>query len=382
MTKEPDPRRKTLLERVGRLVFLAFCVLFTALAVVQGDPVSKLSYGGLAAVLWLLLILFVWSSIQKRRIGGVMREAGTSDASATQPEPPPSHKNLATGQGPLRFTSFREKELSPLPYPYNSVVTPSANIVGRPPLRILYLYNFYSFSAQCHEVQGLYRRFGPVYFLGSPATASEKHMFDVRLKENLAREVLVTPEQIDRFLENSSEKPFGPGVKNLGNQLSYLTGGYPQHSLLCSDQSWQHAVKRLFEKANVVAIDAAGYSPERGGLNWELGYVVNHVPTEKILLLTDEHTEEQALRERFSKAWREMESDSPNNRANAGAVRFVRVKSEEDLRTEIQAGSGDPPSDPANVLKQLSAYHCAALKAKYESLLFSERTFGLFLQES
>jgi len=381
---ESDADKRQVPEWVGRLVLLAFCLFLTILAVNAHNPVGTLSYGALAALLWLLLIIFVWSSIQKRRIAGVMREAGSSAASARPADPSDSHRALADRQGPLRFELYREKELPPLPFRYASNITPGANILGQAPVRVLYLYNFYSFTAQVHEVEGLFRRFGPVYFLGSPATASSTHMFNVRMKENLASELLATPERIDSFLQGCSEEPFSPGNKSVGNQPSYLTGGYPQYSLLCSDGSWQYAIKRLFEIAGAVVIDAAGYSPERGGLNWELGYVVDHVPTERILVLIDEQTNAKALNDQFSKVWREMVSGSPNNRPAAGPVRFVQVKSEEEVKNEIenrnaQGGHVTPPPDPADVLRQLSSHHRNSLTLKYETCVFSERIFGLLL---
>jgi hypothetical protein len=382
--RESDADKRQVPEWVGRLVLLAFCIFLTVLAVNADNPVGTLSYGGLAAVLWIFLILFVWGSIQKRRIAGVMREARSSGASVQAEQLADSDTSVADRQGPLRFELYREKELPPLSFQYVSNVTAGANILGQAPKRVLYLYNFYSFTAQTDEVEGLFRRFGPVYFLGSPATESMTHMFDVRVKENLVSEMLVTPERIDSFLQSSSEEPFPPGNKSVGNQPSYLTGGYPQYSLLCSDGSWQYAVKRLFEIADTVVIDAAGYTPERGGLNWELGYVVNHVPTERILALIDEQTHAKALSDQFSKAWLEMGSGSPNNRPAAGPVRFVHVKSEEEIRNEIEKRNAQgspvgPPPDPANVLTQLSSHHRKSLTLKYETCVFSERIFGLLL---
>ncbi len=338
--------------KVGSLVIAAFLVLFV-----------------------LALVIRAAQSVQDRRIARAIRESAPPRPIPAG-EPASHHPRLA---GPIYLQVHLQRELPPLTY-YQSQITGSRNIAGEPPPRILYLYNFFSFESLNAKLAGGWRRFGPVYFLGSPKDISINHTFTLKIRDIITPVLLSDAAAVDRQLENLSESPVPPGDESLTG-FPFLTGGYPQHVLTCTDATWQYAVLRLLSIADLVIVDGCGYRPERAGLNWEIGHVVDHVATEKLIILMNRDTDQVGLGTHFRAAWASMSGDSPNNRADAAAVTFVYVGDDAHTLDKSVTLSNETLARYKEVAAQSHQRARASLIAQYSGVPMDDRLFGLWARK-
>jgi hypothetical protein len=160
--------------------------------------------------------------------------------------------------------------------------------------------------------------------------------------------------------------------------VSYLSGGYSQDLFLCTDSSWRHAVDRLFGQADIVVVDACDYDAERGGLNWELGQLVNRVSTRNFVVLVDEATDQPALYAEFRSAWSRMRSGSPNDRIDVRPVRWVVRKPDDAARSSFTAVP--PEADPVGLYSKLNPVMKTLMNAHYDAALGEDRIYGLFIR--
>ena len=307
--------------------------------------------------------------------------ASTSSNARASPDTsaPPTAAPQPRIAPPIRIDIYLEDELPALPSPYLTPVGADRNIIGLPPRRILYLYNFFSSESLMQKVKGNWRRFGPVYFLGSPADFSYSHSFDRHVSETVGSTILATPESFDARLEAASEAVLPPGDKSL-TDVSHLSGGYPQHLFLCKDGSWQHGVEKLFAHADVVMLDACDYEPQRAGLNWEIGHLVNRKALRDVVVLVDKTTDQPALCKAFREAWQSMDGASPNNGPDPGPVRWVLLESPGDrVPSPGQAHSLPPEADPFELYPKLNPVIRQLVIGHYRDALIEDRIFGLLI---
>jgi hypothetical protein len=336
------------------------------------EYLAAILVGGFGAAILAFLVLSLLRGIQDKRIARAMRAKGAAQ--------PSSEANAVPDAGPaeaaprMQLDIYLQEELPALSHAYQPQVLDTGNIVGQKPPHILYLYNFFSSNNLHSKLQGGWRRFGPVYFLGSPQDISFNHTFSLSLKKTISSQLLESPQAFDEHLAAAHTAPLPPGAKGLTG-VSWLSGGYPQHVFLCTDASWRHGVIRLFALADVVIIDATAYAPARSGLNWEIGFVVDHIATEKFAVLVNAETDQVALGMQFRKKWAAMRSSSPNNRPGAGPVRFVvlKQKNPQDMKqaADIPAQfQSDPPG--------LSKTTCTLARLSLPDTLEEDRIFGMF----
>jgi hypothetical protein len=228
-------------------------------------------------------------------------------------------------------------------------------------------------------VKGSWRRFGPVYFLGSPGDFSYGHTFDRAISDSVGAAILATPEAFDARLAQARDDVLAPGDLDL-KDVTHLSGGYGQHLFLCTDGSWRHGVGRLLDRADLVLLDASGYDGQRAGLNWEIGQVIDRVAMDHVVVLVDERTDQAALCAAFRAAWPAMDSGSPNNRAGAGPVRWVMLQSSEERKASREQPTALPPeADPGGLYPGLNFLQKALVAGHYRDALVDDRVFGLFL---
>jgi FtsH-binding integral membrane protein len=333
---------------------------------------SAILIGGFGAAIFAFLVLSVLRGIQDKRIARAMR--------AKSMALPAAEAEAVDNAGPaeaaprMRLDVYLQEELPELSHAYQPQVLDCGNIVGEKPQHILYLYNFFSSNSLRSKLQGGWRRFGPVYFLGSPQDISFKNTFSFSLKKAISSQLLESPRAFDEHLAAAQTAPLPAGAKELMG-VAWLSGGYPQHLFLCTDASWRHGVMRLFALADVVIIDATAYAPARSGLNWEIGFVVDHIATEKFVVLVNSETDQVALGMQFREKWAAMRGSSPNNRPDAGPVRFVvlKVKDSQNKQrnTEIPAQF---QSNPPGLRKST----CTILRLYLPDILEEDRIFGMF----
>ena len=309
--------------------------------------------------------------IQSLRIARAMRKANRKAPPANQSDQTTPDADLPRATSRMRHEVYLLKELPPLSFAYRPGISADRNILGLPPKRILYLYNFFSSHGIITKLEAGWRRFGPVYFLGSPGDIGMHHALQLRISKSVKPALLTSNEAIEARLAAAAETPLPPGDKGLTG-CSFLSGGYPHHHFLCTDANWRHAVIRLASLADAVVIDATEYRPERRGLNWELGCVLDHVPAEKFIVLMDSETDQVALGEHFRQAWSAMRGGSPNDRPDVGPVRFV-------LLTPCSEEQPPPkPPDPYGVLGKMNWLLQQRMEARYPDDLAEDRMYGFF----
>jgi hypothetical protein len=394
---------QVLSSRAGYAINLSPTAMWPLVAIVCGaialaewsdSKFTSFAMGAFAVVALLATVNGVVRARREREIAREMREAGAAGAGSTAVEMEPSAPaEMARNAPPMRLEVYLQREL-PFLVSYAKEVTAESNIVGRRPQRILYLYNFFAEKVDDARWGGAWRRFGPVYYLGSPKAVSGEQRWGGNVEDEVLRQLLTTCEAVDKYLASAAEGPMPAADPELTGYAFYA-GGYPQHMLLCTDANWQHAVNALFALADVVLIDASNYRPARAGLNWEIAHVVDHVPTSRFVVLLDGATDQVAIGEQFRHAWANMRAASPNNRPDASPVRFVLVEAPK--RREIGQQSTDSafPEEFSEAYGDLEAMkrdhafqQAKAWKAnltrtylaeKYRNIPGSDRIFGLLM---
>ena len=313
---------------------------------------------------------------QARRVAGVMAAMTESPASpAESPAPDPGLPRLAP---PARVEMITSRTLPPAVLP-NELPTPDCNVAGRPPVSILYLYNFYSNDTLVTKMDGSWCRYGPVFFLGSPSDLGSGHTFARDIEKLAETELIASPASFDARFDSASRDLLPVGDAGLKSYPHY-TGGWPQHRFLCTDASWRHGVERLFAAADVVIMDASDYLLERGGLNWEIEQVVNRVDATNLLVLADDTADLVALKTAFEDAWTRMRSDSPNNRPNASPVRIVVYPGESKARgAEQDELASAPPPDPTGRIAKMNMVMRQLLAGAYVRACEHDRAMALLL---
>jgi len=224
-------------------------------------------------------------------------------------------------------------------------LAPDRNAAGRAPISILYLYNFYSELALARKDAGGWQRYGTVFHLGSPNDIATKHLFAHDISTIARAKLVAGPADFDARFAAASCDFLAPGDDELDGYAK-VTGGWPRHTFLCTDASWQHGVERLYAAVDVVIIDASDYAPARSGLNWEIQKIVDHVDADRLLVLSDTDADLVALRNSFQAAWHMMAAGSPNDREDSGSIRIIvyprddRIRAAED-RAFADRFSGD-----------------------------------------
>ena len=260
-----------------------------------------------------------------------------------------------------------------------NIPTPSCNVAGFPPISILYLYNFYSQETLVTKMEDSWCRYGPVFFLGSPSDLGSGHTFALDLKKLAETELITSPAVFDARFASASRDLLPAGDAKLKG-YPHFTGGWPQHGFLCTDASWRHGVERLFAAAEVVIMDASDYSLERGGLNWEIGQLINKVDATNLLVLADDTADLGALKTAFENAWGQMRSDSPNNRPDAGPIRIVVYPGESEVRSaEQHEFAPNPPLDPTRQIAKMNIVMRQLLASSYVRACEHDRAMALLL---
>jgi hypothetical protein len=112
----------------------------------------------------------------------------------------------------------------------------------------------------------------------------------------------------DQFLRTAEEVDH-----RLEHMHSRLEGDarYPINAIYCYVTAWSYAVMRLAPKADVVLMDLRGFTRKNLGCVFELGWIVQHIPLSRIVLLTDASSDDQALGHVAQAAWEQLLCDFP-----------------------------------------------------------------------
>jgi hypothetical protein len=301
-------------------VFLLFLALPGYFDLRSGETFAGTIWLSVYGLIFLLLTAGLIQTLIQRNVA-VMMNTGFNELQqnpSTELNPP---QQLTVP--PFQLDVYEQNELPDHTYTLNTNLSEEKNIFNLAPLRIFYFFNFYSTLSLTNKLSGGFQRHGPVFFLGSPRDISFSKFRDMfSIKKIMRQLLLTTPEKLAEAMDNISGKPFPPKTKGLMNE-NYFDGAYPSNVFYCTDAIWKQCVAILFNKTDCAIIDACDYTPERAGLQWEIGQIINHIANENFVVFINSNTDIVALGTSFRNAWKQMQSSSPNNKLNPGAVRFI-----------------------------------------------------------
>lgn len=103
-------------------------------------------------------------------------------------------------------------------------------------------------------------------------------------------------------------------------------GRYHHNSILCGDAVWQLAFHTLLADTDVVLMNLSSFSPKNQGVSYELGQLIDRLPTRRFLLLVDATTDIEFLTDMLRAAWKTMAADSPNRVPDPEPVQIFKIE--------------------------------------------------------
>jgi len=222
-------------------------------------------------------------------------------------------------------------------------ITAEANVVGRPPIRILHLWVFDNPTRLSNYLNGAWREFGYVHLLRSARSVTRKELAAADHFGGIDSLIADTTDEVDVAIGDFVYAPDQKRRKRFKTEVERGTstwdryGGYSVNSLLCHDDVWRYALGRLLSSVDVVTMDISGYTPQNHGSEYEIQTLIDQIPIDKVVWLTDPWTDVPYLTDQLRGAWNRLASRSPNRMGSPGPVRLV----ETDYISESSSTSDD-----------------------------------------
>jgi hypothetical protein len=159
-----------------------------------------------------------------------------------------------------------------------------------------------------------WRHIGSIQLIAGPDLASstvEPHEFLDFLRRRLGDRFLDSNDSIDRTLGQLDTRPD-------------YDGRYRITDFFCRDHAWRTVFGRLAAASDVVLMDLRGFSPINAGCTYEVGELLNVVPSERIAIVIDRLTDEAFLTRTLDEARARLHTNSPNISASELQVRVFR----------------------------------------------------------
>jgi hypothetical protein len=137
------------------------------------------------------------------------------------------------------------------------------------------------------------------------------------------------PDELLEFLAGRLDRAFVQDAKGLEARLADLDlapdpdGSHRVTEFFCQDDAWRMTLQRLARETSALLMDLRGFGPENAGCIYELGQLVDLVPTERTVLIVDERTDEDFLEQTLREAWSKLRADSPNRCEAPSPMRVV-----------------------------------------------------------
>ncbi len=197
-------------------------------------------------------------------------------------------------------------------------VTSTANVIGRRPLRIVYLRLFENQPRVRTFLQGGWREFGHVHLLRSANSVTPAELrslkragpTDVRFIHDAAQLRVMIDPRADRV----DERRLLP-IRNVAPSTIWSYdrfGGYRTRALLCHGLFWKDAIDILLASMDLVVLDLSGLTEANAGTLHELQRVIDRVPLRRVVFIADPHSSLSYLRRLIETAWGRMAQGSPN----------------------------------------------------------------------
>jgi tetratricopeptide (TPR) repeat protein len=176
---------------------------------------------------------------------------------------------------------------------------------GRTPARLLLLRTFglRRRAEKFFDLLGArWRYIGPIQLIAAPDIAGrsvDPGKFLDFLGGRLRRRFVIETGDLELRFRELDDKPDPDGR-------------YRVNELFCGHDAWRPAVRVLMAESDIVAMDLRGFSASNQGCLYELQCLIDIVPIERIILLTDRTTDRDHLGEALAASVSNMATDSPN----------------------------------------------------------------------
>jgi pSer/pThr/pTyr-binding forkhead associated (FHA) protein len=223
-------------------------------------------------------------------------------------------------------------------------VTLDRNVVGHRPLQIVYLRLFENQPRMRTFIQGAWREFGYVHFLRSASSVTPAEYRWGKKTGDFAKLFINSSGQLVSALDGSPAAVTPKGRRRFTTfgattiRVRDWYGSYPVRALLCHGAFWKAAVDMLLDRADLVALDLSGFTPENLGTSYELQRVVDRVPIDRVVFLADPRSNQKFVIGQLQAAWSQMTAESPN--AGPGAKLALVVVTDVFARRQSGAQSG------------------------------------------
>jgi hypothetical protein len=198
-------------------------------------------------------------------------------------------------------------------------VTADANVIGRRPLRIVFLRLFENQPRMRTFMSSAWREFGYVHLLRSAAAVTRSELKWAKRSGDVAGLFVASDAELRSQLGQHVEAPNRKGryrFTRIGPtpiRVRDRYGSYPVRAVLCHGTFWKHAVDALLDEMDLVVVDLSGYTERNAGTRYEMQRVIDRVPVECVMFLADQRSRKKFLEHELRAAWASMASGSPNS---------------------------------------------------------------------
>jgi hypothetical protein len=197
-------------------------------------------------------------------------------------------------------------------------VTAATNVIGRPPLRIVFLRLFENQPRMRTFISSAWREFGYVYLLRGATSVTRDEYKWAKRSGDVSALFVATHDRFRTELQSHRDEPNRKGryrLKRIGPTTIRVRdryGSYPVRAVLCHGTFWKEAVDILLAETDLVVVDLSGYTEKNAGTRYEAQRVIDRVPIERVLFLADPRSRKKFLDHELRVTWASMAADSPN----------------------------------------------------------------------
>jgi len=125
-------------------------------------------------------------------------------------------------------------------------------------------------------------------------------------------------------------------------KLTALLGAEPQKNglyrtitMFCYEDVWKRTLEAMCEHADMVVMDLRDYSESKLGCRFEIQYIVDHFPLDKVLILVEEKTDLSIVQLHFAIAAKGMSELSPNFKTGTLTVHVTMTDISDDYIYQV-----------------------------------------------
>jgi hypothetical protein len=240
--------------------------------------------------------------------------SGTSAATATTTN---MESNVTTASdeilAPLPEIVIRHANMLPRTEWNVKALSNTANAAGSEPVSIVYLWVFQAHSKEqwVYETHG-WPQAGPVHMLLNGAAMRSVGAVQDAMK-NLLHDRESVARAVAEFKDAAGNYPrlgLFPGAVSLieGKEKHYQ--GYPIHTLVCTNEVWQHAFQACAERSHFAVFNLSGYQPGHPGIEYEVAQVLRAGQPKHFAFMYDRHTDADAAIDSVLRVWQRLPQHS------------------------------------------------------------------------